>query len=71
MTSIRFVAIGDSFTEGVGDEPAPGIVRGWADLVAQGWADAVGEPVDYANLAIRGQARATRSSTSNSSLPSP
>jgi lysophospholipase L1-like esterase len=55
VTSIRFVAIGDSFTEGVGDEPAPGIVRGWADLVAQGWADALGEPVEYANLAIRGK----------------
>jgi len=55
VTSIRFVAIGDSFTEGVGDEPAPGVVRGWADLVAQGWADAVAEPVEYANLAIRGK----------------
>jgi len=60
VTSIRFVAIGDSFTEGVGDEPAPGVVRGWADLVAQGWADAVAGPtgqdtVEYANLAIRGK----------------
>lgn len=55
MPAVRFVAIGDSFTEGVGDEPAPGIVRGWADLVAQGWADATGEPVGYANLAIRGK----------------
>ncbi len=30
----RFVAIGDSFTEGVGDELADGSVRGWADLFA-------------------------------------
>jgi lysophospholipase L1-like esterase len=55
VTAVRYVAIGDSFTEGVGDEPAPGVVRGWADLVAQGWADAAAEPVEYANLAIRGK----------------
>ncbi|MFA5606670.1 MAG: SGNH/GDSL hydrolase family protein [Leucobacter sp.] len=52
---IRYVAIGDSFTEGVGDELADGSVRGWADLAAQGLADATGEPVAYANLAIRGR----------------
>lgn len=52
---IRYVAIGDSFTEGVGDELPDGSVRGWADLVAQGLADATGEPVQYANLAIRGK----------------
>jgi lysophospholipase L1-like esterase len=55
MASVRYVAIGDSFTEGVGDELPDGRVRGWADLVAQGWADARGEPVEYANLAIRGK----------------
>jgi lysophospholipase L1-like esterase len=55
MASVRYVAIGDSFTEGVGDELPDGRVRGWADLVAQGWADAAGEPVEYANLAIRGK----------------
>ncbi|MFF8819334.1 SGNH/GDSL hydrolase family protein [Leucobacter sp. NPDC015123] len=55
MASIRFVAIGDSFTEGVGDEQPDGSVRGWADLVAQGLADATGEPIEYANLAIRGR----------------
>src|SRR5690606_5055228 len=52
---IRYVAIGDSFTEGVGDEQPDGSIRGWADLVAQGLADATGEPVQYANLAIRGR----------------
>ncbi|WP_193750754.1 SGNH/GDSL hydrolase family protein [Leucobacter chromiiresistens] len=52
---IRYVAIGDSFTEGVGDERPDGSVRGWADLVAQGLADATGAPVAYANLAIRGR----------------
>jgi lysophospholipase L1-like esterase len=55
VASVRFVAIGDSFTEGVGDELPDGRVRGWADLVAQGWANASGETIDYANLAIRGR----------------
>lgn len=55
MASVRYVAIGDSFTEGVGDELPDGHVRGWADLVAQGWAHAAGEPIEYANLAIRGK----------------
>ncbi|WP_051039511.1 SGNH/GDSL hydrolase family protein [Microbacterium sp. B24] len=52
---MRFVAIGDSFTEGVGDERPDGSVRGWADLTAQGWADSRGESIQYANLAIRGK----------------
>ncbi|MDQ1128485.1 SGNH/GDSL hydrolase family protein [Microbacterium sp. SORGH_AS_0888] len=55
MSAVRFVAIGDSFTEGVGDEQPDGTVRGWADIVAQGWADATGERISYANLAIRGK----------------
>jgi len=50
-----YVAIGDSFTEGVGDELPDGRVRGWADLVATGLAAAADEPVLYANLAIRGR----------------
>lgn len=55
MSAVRFVAIGDSFTEGVGDELTDGTVRGWADLVAEGWATSLGEPIEYANLAIRGK----------------
>ncbi|MGN8025775.1 SGNH/GDSL hydrolase family protein [Microbacterium sp. 22242] len=55
MTAVRFVAIGDSFSEGVGDELPDGRVRGWADIAAQGWADALGESISYANLAIRGR----------------
>jgi lysophospholipase L1-like esterase len=55
VPSIRYVAIGDSFTEGVGDELPGGVVRGWADLVAEGWAAGTGEPIDFANLAIRGK----------------
>ncbi|MEE1622792.1 SGNH/GDSL hydrolase family protein [Zafaria sp. Z1313] len=52
----RFVALGDSFTEGVGDDDPsrPNGARGWADRVAEqlcaadpGWG--------YANLAIRGK----------------
>ncbi|PJJ70630.1 lysophospholipase L1-like esterase [Diaminobutyricimonas aerilata] len=51
-----FVAIGDSFTEGVGDELPDGSVRGWADLVAIGLArHTAPEPFRYANLAIRGR----------------
>ena len=55
MSSVRYVAIGDSFTEGVGDELPDGRTRGWADITAQGWADGIGEPIEYANLAIRGK----------------
>ncbi|ASN21867.1 SGNH/GDSL hydrolase family protein [Arthrobacter sp. YN] len=50
----RFVAIGDSFTEGVGDPSnvLPNGVRGWADRVAEKLAKA--EPGwEYANLAVR------------------
>ncbi|WP_228373445.1 SGNH/GDSL hydrolase family protein [Demequina gelatinilytica] len=52
--SVRYVAIGDSFTEGVGDPQPDGTMRGWADLVAIGLAAAHGS-VEYANLAIRGR----------------
>jgi lysophospholipase L1-like esterase len=50
-----FVAVGDSFTEGLDDpHPETGIFRGWADLVAERLA--VGEPTfRYANLAVRGR----------------
>jgi lysophospholipase L1-like esterase len=49
-----FVAVGDSFTEGVGDLDPTGAERGWADRVAE--ALAVRSPdLRYANLAVRGQ----------------
>jgi len=50
----RFVAVGDSFTEGVGDwdERFPNGVRGWADRVARQLATADPE-TEYANLALR------------------
>jgi lysophospholipase L1-like esterase len=52
----RFVAIGDSFAEGVGDvEPrCPNGVRGWADRVAEVMARQDPD-FRYANLAIRGR----------------
>ena len=52
----RYVAIGDSFTEGIGDpEPgAPGGHRGWADRVAEVLA-AQNTNFAYANLAVRGK----------------
>jgi lysophospholipase L1-like esterase len=50
-----FVAIGDSFTEGLDDpDPDTGIFRGWADLVAIRLA-AESQDFRYANLAIRGR----------------
>lgn len=54
MTFHRFVALGDSFTEGVGDPDAarPNGVRGWADRVA---AVLAADDFTYANLAIRGR----------------
>ncbi|HEY0531239.1 MAG TPA: SGNH/GDSL hydrolase family protein [Actinoplanes sp.] len=51
----RYVAIGDSFTEGLGDTLPDGTERGWADLVAAGLAAGEGKPISYANLAIRGR----------------
>ena len=56
MQHASYIAIGDSFSEGYGDERADGSLRGWADLVALGlaFADAPGV-VTYANLAIRGR----------------
>lgn len=53
----RYVALGDSFTEGMMDELRPdGRHRGWADRVAQALADSAGEPgIEYANLAVRGR----------------
>ena len=52
----RYVALGDSFTEGIGDpEPTvPGGHRGWADRVAEVLAQS-NDDFAYANLAIRGR----------------
>ncbi len=52
----RYVAIGDSFTEGVGDPDPdrPNGLRGWADRVAEVLATRT-DGFGYANLAIRGR----------------
>jgi lysophospholipase L1-like esterase len=52
----RFVALGDSFTEGIGDPSpeSPGGHRGWADRTAEVLAASV-DDFAYANLAVRGK----------------
>ncbi len=52
----RFVAIGDSWTEGVGDpdRTRPNGLRGWADRVAEVLA-ARSDDFGYANFAVRGR----------------
>jgi len=50
-----FVAMGDSFTEGMNDPYPSGSYRGWADLVATRLAVDAGPEFGYANLAIRGR----------------
>ncbi|HEU4421223.1 MAG TPA: SGNH/GDSL hydrolase family protein [Pilimelia sp.] len=52
----RYVAVGDSFTEGL-DDPYPqgGGFRGWADLIAARLAALAGPGFGYANLAVRGR----------------
>ncbi|NRQ30604.1 SGNH/GDSL hydrolase family protein [Nonomuraea sp. NN258] len=55
MTHYRsFVALGDSFTEGLNDPGANGHFRGWADRVAERLAEDEPE-FRYANLAVRGR----------------
>src|SRR2546430_17128628 len=51
---LRYVAIGDSLTEGIGDPGPAGEHRGWADRFAEILAQT--QPgLTYANLAIRGK----------------
>lgn len=49
-----FVAMGDSFTEGMSDPYPDGTYRGWADLVAVRLAERE-SGFGYANLAVRGR----------------
>ncbi|MER6288863.1 SGNH/GDSL hydrolase family protein [Streptomyces sviceus] len=49
MRTVRFVALGDSLSEGVGD-PVGGGWRGWAALLADGLA----ESVEFTKLAVSG-----------------
>ncbi len=54
----RYVAIGDSSTEGLDDPDGRGGYRGWANRLAARIAEAQPTPLLYANLAVRG--RSTR-----------
>lgn len=56
MSFHRYVALGDSFTEGVGDPDPdrPNGVRGWADRLAEALNERTRD-FSYANLAIRGR----------------
>ncbi len=49
-----FVALGDSFTEGLDDFRPDGSPRGWADRTAE-WLAAGNPGFRYANLAVRGK----------------
>lgn len=55
MSFARYVAIGDSSTEGLEDPDGGGGYRGWADRFAEHVARAQAEPLLYANLAVRGR----------------
>jgi GDSL-like lipase/acylhydrolase family protein len=55
VTWRSYVAMGDSFTEGLNDAYPDGTFRGWADLVAARLALDAGPDFGYANLAIRGR----------------
>lgn len=54
VTYSSFVAVGDSFTEGMSDLLPDGTYRGWADLLAARLA-ARAPDFRYANLAVRGK----------------
>ncbi|CAN2227315.1 TesA Lysophospholipase L1 and related esterases [Candidatus Nanopelagicaceae bacterium] len=54
MTFKRFIALGDSFTEGMTDEVIDGNYRGWADRVADILTLQTSE-FTYVNLAVRGK----------------
>ncbi len=51
----RYVAIGDSSTEGLDDPAGDGRYRGWADRLAARIATAQSGELLYANLAVRGR----------------
>jgi lysophospholipase L1-like esterase len=53
-SAASFVAIGDSFTEGLNDPAPGGGFRGWADLLA-GMLASQYPALEYANLAVRGK----------------
>ena len=54
MRFSRFIAVGDSFTEGMSDDIVDGHFRGWADRIADVFAHE-NPDFTYANFAIRGK----------------
>ena len=54
-TYARYVAIGDSSTEGLDDPDGHGGYRGWANRLALHVAQAQAAPLLYANLGVRGR----------------
>ena len=54
MVFERFIALGDSYTEGMSDEKKYGNYRGWADRTADVMAVSYAD-FTYANLAVRGK----------------
>ncbi len=54
MRYTRFIAVGDSFTEGMCDDLVAGQYRGWADRIADVMAHQSAE-FTYANFAVRGK----------------
>lgn len=50
----RYVALGDSQTEGLDDRRPDGTPRGWADRLAEDLAATTSPGLAYANLAVRG-----------------
>ena len=71
----RYVAIGDSSTEGLEDPDGEGGYRGWADRLAEIIANAQAEPLDYANLGVRSlhlsEIRATQFNAAMAMQPDP
>ncbi|MEU6718178.1 SGNH/GDSL hydrolase family protein [Nonomuraea sp. NPDC046802] len=57
MTYTRYVALGDSQTEGIGDGDGVTGYRGWADRLAE-HLDRADPDLRYANLAVRGKVAA-------------
>ena len=55
VTYRRYVAIGDSTSEGLDDPDGRGGYRGWANRLAERLAELAGGSILYANLAIRGR----------------
>ncbi len=55
MRFTRYVALGDSTTEGLDDPDGVGGYRGWADRLAERVASGQRAAIAYANLAVRGR----------------